>query len=160
MKKLILITLFSLMASGCANTAPIQRWADVDRFSSNKTQFEGNATIYVFRDTSKAGAMMPFLITLDKESIGSIRRERYLAFPAAAGTHILGIDCPYTCDIPDIRIDADFTAGKSYYFVVQPDISFNVPSSIRMTTHVNQVDQSYAERLISSYTIGTYDSKN
>lgn len=149
MKSLVVVAVLCLSLSGCASISTINI-ANPDRFAASESKFPGLATIYMFRGTSMAGAMWSFPVTLDQIEIGSIRREQYLAFPATTGAHWLTVTCPSICAMPGFKINLEATAGKSYYFMIEPDMAIG-GNTMTMSSRITQIDKAFAERLMATY---------
>ncbi|MES2018039.1 MAG: hypothetical protein V4484_16245 [Pseudomonadota bacterium] len=139
----------SLSLAGCASISTINI-SNPGRLAASGSKFPDRATIYMFRGASGAGAVWSFPVTLDETKIGSIRREQYLAFPAITGAHWLVVACPSLCAIPGFKINLEATAGKSYYFMIEPDVAFR-GNTVTMSSLVTQIDQTFAERLMATY---------
>lgn len=155
MKKLTIanVILLFLLLTGCATTAPTIRILDPEKYSAEGTEFTDRGTVYVFRGTSMAGALCAFAVLLDEKELGFIRRENYLAFPVTNGSHQITVASTSICSTPDIKIDADFAAGKSYYFLVEPNVTFG-HNTVTSSSSIAQIDASYAKRLLQTYSPG------
>jgi hypothetical protein len=139
----------ALLASGCASIATMNI-RNADRLSAPETRYPGHATLYVFRSTSQASALWSFPVSLDGARAGSVRREQYLAIPAKPGTHWLSVTCPGICGLPGFKVNFQVSAGKSYYFVVDPGSSYDYRYSV-ITTEIRQIDKQYGDRLMETY---------
>ena len=148
--RVVLAAVLAITLVGCAHvtTANIPQ---PDRLAANITQFKDHATIYVFRGSSRAGVMCSLPVTLDQAKIGSLRREEYLAFPASPGAHDLSVVRPTLCGIPGLKLNFNVAAGKTYYFMVQPDMTFGGGGTAMSTTQVTQIDKRVADRLLATY---------
>lgn len=145
----VVVAVLSLVLAGCASISTINI-PNPDRFAASDSKFPDRATIYIFRGTSRAGAMWSFPVTLDQTKIGSIRREQYLAFPATAGAHWVTVSCPSICEMPGFKINLEVTSGKSYYFMIEPDTAFGY-NTVTMSSSITQIDRAFAERLMATY---------
>lgn len=138
-----------LVSSGCSTVATVDI-RNADRLSAEETRYPDNATIYVFRGTSLASAAWSFPITLDGKKVGSVRRETYLAIPAKPGAHWLTATCPGLCGLPGFKANLEVGADRSYYFIIEPDISFTAQKTV-LSAELRQIDKRFADRLIESY---------
>jgi len=151
MRYLMLWIALPALLCGCATTAPTVRITDAARYAVAGTKFPGNSTVYLFRGTSRGGAMYSFNVSLDKQEVGSFRREQYVVFPATEGPHQLLVNCSFPCSQPAIHFDADFEPNKTYYFVIEADVRFGGSRGYQLSTGVQQVDEPYALRLLNTY---------
>ena len=135
----IVAAVLSLSMAGCASIATVNI-PEPDRFAASESKFPDRATIYMFRGTSSAGAIWSFPVALDQTKIGSIRREQYLAFPATSGAHWLMVTCPSICEMPGFKINLEVAAGKSYYFMIEPNVTFGYNTTM-MSSHITQIDK-------------------
>jgi hypothetical protein len=154
------VIIASLMAMLCScSTAPVTiKLPEVEQYASSGSKFEGESTVYIFRGASRGGWSYPLRVSLGKTKIGSIGKETYLVFPVAEGTQLISIDCPYDCAMPDIKVNADLKAGRTYYFVVESDLHVGLAlgsMQTRSTVGVLQVEEPYALRLLDTYVVGS-----
>ena len=138
--------------AGCVS-APVHVATDVETKSVPTSQAPGSATIFVYRGSSKVGAMWPFAVFVDDREIGSIRRERYLATNVAPGPHVIKVHCSGICDVPDIAVQANFSADRSYHFLTEPDMRFGF-NQMAFSSTLLQVSPAYVAELQSTYSIG------
>lgn len=153
------VVLLSIALAGCRT--PTALFSEPDRLAADVSAYPGQATIHVFRDSGRVQAMYPFSVALDKRKMGSIRRERYLVFPAAPGEHAITIACPISCSMPTHTLKFKAAAGKSYYFVFESDMAMATTIggglNVSMKTGIAQVDKRQAEQLIALYAPGKSD---
>jgi hypothetical protein len=147
----IIAMLFAL-TGGCV-TAPVHVATDLETRAIQGSQSTGQATIYVYRGSSGAGAMWPFAVLIDDVEIGSIRSERYLPTNVAPGTHVVKVHCKGMCDLPDIAIQGNFFADRSYHFLTNPDIRFGWSQSAFVSTLI-QVEPDHVPELQRAYSLG------
>jgi hypothetical protein len=147
--RVVLAAVLAMGLVGCAhvNTVNVPQ---PDRLAASETKFKDHATIYVFRGSSRAGVMWSFPVTLDQQKIGSLRREEYLAFPAPPGPHGLGVTCASLCELPGFKLNLNVVAGKTYYFLVEPDIAFGGDVTA-LSSQVMQIDKRAAAHLLATY---------
>jgi hypothetical protein len=138
----------SLLALTACATEPF-RVADPDSRAENGSRFPGQATLVVLRGSDRTEAAWAVRVRIDKALVGSVRRERYLVLPVAAGTHTLGFDCNFLCYLPAIAVAGDFAAGKTYYFAVEPSSSYNM-----LTTEVVQLLPAQGAARMATYQPG------
>jgi len=150
--KVLIVLVWAMLVMSIAGCSPVKTVSipQPDRLAANESQFRDSATIYVFRGSSRAGVMWSFPVTMDDSKIGSIRREEYLAFRASPGSHWLEVSCPSICHLPALKLNFAVTAGKSYYFVIDPDTAFGA-SIVTMTNRVTQIDKKAAAPLLVTY---------
>lgn len=139
----------TLALSGCSTIATVDI-RNADRLSASGTRYPGNATIYVFRGTSAVSALWSFPVKLDGAKVGSVRRETYLAIPAKPGAHWLMTGGTGLSGIPGFKANLEVSADKSYYFIIEPDISQTMAYTVR-SAELRQIDKRFADRLIESY---------
>lgn len=148
----ITATTLCLLLAGCASIATVNV-LDPERFAAAESKFPGQATIYVFRGTSGAGAMWSYPITLDGKPAGSIRREQYLAMPAPAGAHWITITCASICEMPGFKINLDAKADHSYYLMIEPNMTWGY-RTVTASSSLTQIPKDFADRLLASYEQG------
>jgi len=152
MKRLTVVAvLISVFVAGCAPIATV-RVLEPDRFAANESKFPDRATIFVFRGTGGGGAVFSFPVTLDQTKIGAISRKQYIAFPATAGTHWLSVVCPSICGMPGYKISLDVSAGKTYYFMIEPNVTFGY-NNMTSSTNLTQIDKPFADKLMLTYQV-------
>jgi len=122
----VLALAMALSLTACAS-APFHV-DDPDWKAGDGTRFPGQATFVVLRNADRSEGLFAIRVRLDKALVGSVRRERYLAFPVAPGAHVLGFDCNLMCALPGIAVAGQFAAGKTYYFAVEPSSTYNTTS--------------------------------
>jgi len=139
----------ALALCGCVTTTP-HVLGDSSRFASEGTAFDGQATVYVMRDLSGAGMAWPVSIKLDSVEKGSVRRETYVRFAAAPGRHDILADWNSLSGLPDIAINGEFVAGKTYYFVL--GTSFNTTGKMmQFGTGFGPIDPRLGANLAGKY---------
>jgi hypothetical protein len=157
MKRTALVAaLLCVALAGCKTHTAI--FTEPDRLAADDSKYPGQATVHVFRDSGRVNAMYAFPVALDTKKVGSIRRERYLVFPAAAGEHVITISCPISCAMPAHTLKFTATAGKSYYFVFESDMYIGgaVGGGLNVSTEtaVAQINPQRAEQLMLRYEPG------
>lgn len=146
----VFATVLAMALVGCSNVTTVNI-PHPDRLASSQTEFKDHATIYVFRGSSRAGVMCSQPVTLDQAKIGSLRREEYLAFPASPGAHDLGVTRPVLCSRPALKLNLNVAAGKTYYFIFEPDMVFGGGGSATSSSQITQIDKRAADRLLATY---------
>jgi hypothetical protein len=139
-----------LLLSACATTLP-HLIDEVDSLAVPGSDFEGMATILVFRDEGKAGMGWPISVECDGASEGSIRRHDYVKFGAPAGRHVLLASWPAISGEPDVSIGAEFQAGKTYYFAFNTDFRA-MASGAAMFATLGQISEKAAKARLVDYT--------
>jgi hypothetical protein len=139
----------SIFLSSCASTSTINI-QEPDKLAATESKYSDQSTIYVFRGSSIAGVMWSFPIGLNDVTVGSVRREQYLAFPANVGAHWLTVTCPSLCMMPGFKINLNVSAGKSYYFMIEPSITME-NSTTTLSSRLTQIDKGFADRLMETY---------
>jgi hypothetical protein len=140
----------ALLLNACATTLP-HLIDDVDRLAASGSEFEGMATILVFRDEGTAGMGWPISVECDGASKGSIRRHDYVKFGAAAGRHVLLASWPTISGEPDVSVGAEFEAGKTYYFAFNTDFRA-MASNAAMFASLGQISEKAAKARLIDYT--------
>lgn len=152
----ILAILLSVTLTGCRTISGAI--AEPDVLAADTSQFPGKATILVFRGSGRGEAMYAFQVLVDKGKVGSIRRERYISFPAAEGAHALTITCPPGCSLPAYTLNFNATAGKTYYFKIDMDMdmSSRIGGGLNfdMSSRFGQIDSGRAAELQAAYEPG------
>ncbi|NQD36403.1 DUF2846 domain-containing protein [Permianibacter sp. IMCC34836] len=151
--KMVAASALLLTLTACVS-APVIRILDADKRAVAGSEFPEAATVYFFRGSSSAGSMCAFDIYMDGKEIGSVRRERYLAFPANGGAHQIAIEHHFPCGNPPIKLDIDFATEKTYYLYFEPDVQLGAGMSMQSSTSVALIDESFAKRLLDSYKPG------
>lgn len=141
--------------AGCRTPTAI--FAEPDRLAADTSVYPGQATVHVLRGSGRLQAMYAFPVAIDKEKVGSIRRERYLVFPASPGAHAITIACPISCAMSTHTVKFNATAGKSYYFLFEGDLSIGqAVGGLKVSTQaaISQIGERQAEDLMSQYAPG------
>lgn len=150
MKRLVTLSVaLTICLTGCASISTVNI-PEPDHLAANESKFNDKSAVYVFRGTGMTGAMWSFPVSLDETKIGSIRREQYLAFPTTSGAHWLTVTCPSLCEVPGYKINLNVSPGKSYYFMIEPDIAFGY-NTTTMSSRLTQIDKVFADRLMETY---------
>ncbi len=82
------------------------------------------ANVHVLRVSSIMGVGIAFRIAYDGQNIFDIRSGQVGSFPVPPGTHTIEVKC-FGGLLPIVQtedVEENFTTGKDYYFLVQPDI--------------------------------------
>lgn len=145
----LVLAMLAVSIAGCSRIKTVTV-SQPDRLAANESRFHDSATIYVFRGSSRAGVMWSFPVKMDQARIGSIRREEYLVFPASPGSHWLEVTCASLCELPGFKLNLEVAAGKSYYFVVDPEMTLG-GSIMTMSSQITQIDKRSADRLLATY---------
>lgn len=150
MYRLALIIIMFLSVTACSTISKVSM-EKIDLLAAPESKFNDEAAIYVFRGMNKAAAIWSFPVRLDGNQMGSIRRGQYVAFPASQGLHSISIICPSICEMPSIEAQGEFSAGKSYYFLLDPNIHSGY-ENITMSFTLTQINKEKATSLMSTYT--------
>jgi hypothetical protein len=134
-------------------TDPEAQWSDVETLSVDGSKQPGKATIVLFRGSGGSGAARSFTVSIDGNRLGTVRRERYLASDVAPGFHTIKIECGRLCDLPDIQVRARFKAGRTYFFLTQPDFESD-SSTWTFISSVRQISGGEASTLLRTYRLG------
>ena len=148
--KAILVALIAIVGlAGCATTKT-NSIENSDRLAVAGSVYEAKATAYVLRDASMSGMVWPVNVKLDDVSQGSIRRETYVKFGIFPGRHTLLAAWPSVSGEPDAAVSAEFSAGKTYYFVFSPSFEVAGPM-MRYGASLVQVDGADASKRLRIY---------
>lgn len=111
--RLLLLSLFSLLAAACASTsAPPPQTADAQRAASSFQPVHGTAGLYIFKQGVLLSAVDSYQIALDGRLLGLVAANSYLYAPLAPGPHIIASGSN--------RIELKAMAGRNYYIQQTP----------------------------------------
>jgi hypothetical protein len=152
----ILAILLSMALTGCRTISGAI--AEPDVLAADTSHYPGKATIVVFRGSGRGETMYAFQVLVDKNKVGSIRRERYISFPAAEGAHAVTVTCPPGCTLPAYTLNFNATAGKTYYFKINMEMAMSSRIggglNIEMASRFAQIDSERAAQLMTVYEPG------
>lgn len=150
MKHIFLVLVAAAIGAlgGCATTP--HRLTNAVQLAADGSAFAGKATVYVLRDSSGSGMAWPVTVKMDGISQGSIRRETYVWFGVTPGRHDLLASWPALSGEPDVAVNAEFLAGKTYYFVF--GTSFGIAGrAMRLGAGLGQIDVANATQRLRTY---------
>jgi hypothetical protein len=141
------LVLGSLMA--CAASKPIFI-SDSGRHAIDGSIYDGQATVYVIRDSSEMGAVWPISIKLDGEERASLPTESFVHFPARPGRHdILAHWPPLWSGQPDVAVNVELEGDKTYYFVFSTSLLLG--GGLERRSSLGLVDRSTGEAMTNRY---------
>ena len=147
--RLILTALVSGSLMACAASKPIFI-SDSGRHAIDGSIYSGQATVYVIRDGSELGAVWSVSVKLDGEERGSLRTESFVRFPVTPGRHdLLAHWPPLWSGQPDVAVNAEFDADKTYYFVFSTSLALS--GGLERRTSLGLVDRSTGEAMTNRY---------
>lgn len=121
---------------------------DVESKSAPSTDPD-SVDLCLARSTSKAGSLRTHVIYVDGIRSGSLRQDQYSVFKLTPGRHAVKIDCPFPCDMPDLVFEADYTAGRKYFFLDDPGFSAD-RSTWTFSSSLAQLEPAQAESLLKT----------
>ncbi|MFC5526785.1 DUF2846 domain-containing protein [Rhodanobacter ginsengisoli] len=146
--RILVVGLLLAAFSGCA-TKPFVV-ADASAYASQGSIYDGQATVYVMRDTSGAGMAWPANVRLDGVQKGSLRRETYVRFAATPGRHDILAHWNRLSALREVAFNSDFKSGKTYYVVI--GTSFAAYAGImQIGTNLGLVKPSVGAQLVATY---------
>lgn len=159
----VLLALACFAALGGCATTPSQPFGDTEGLAADGSAYDGQATVYVLRDSSGSGALWSVNVSTDGVMHGSVRRESYVRFGIAPGRHDLLVAWPKLSGAaPDVAVNAEFRAGKTYYFVFSTsfDIHFNSSGGVMdVGATLRQVPDADAKGRMRTYSDRTPTSR-
>lgn len=146
------LLIVAILLSGCV---PAKQFVveSPDRLAGEGSEYQGEATLYVFRENAFAGGGWSIEVLVDGVRRTTLRTGTYAFFPVQPGTReikfhwlALGIG-----GYPDIKIVADLAADKTYYFTFSADahvVVNTLPTATepsKFSSSVRQIDQQEAQ---------------
>lgn len=146
--RFLVVGLLLAALCGCA-TKPFAV-ADASPYASQGSIYDGQATVYVMRDTSRAGMAWPVNVRLDGVQKGSLRRETYVRFAATPGRHDVLAHWNRLSALGEVAFNSNFESGKTYYVVIGTDFAA-YGSIMEVGTSLGLVKPSVGAQLVATY---------
>ena len=146
--RLVILSGLLITLCGCA-TKPFMI-NDSSRFAAPGSAFDGQATLYVMRDSSGVGIKWPTHIDLDGVEKGTILREGYMRLAVSPGRHVITGHWNFLSTLPAIAVSSDFKAGNTYYFDVGNDTG-DAGAGIVYEVSLNPVNPAVGAEMVDKY---------
>jgi hypothetical protein len=141
------LVVLAVLLGGCAT--PVKQFVveSPDRFAEAGSEYENDATVYVFRENNFAGGAWAVEVLVDGVSRATLRTKTYASFPVTPGSRQIKFHWQSMIGSknPDIAILADLSASKTYYFTFGAGADINLSSDSTFSTMVQQLGKQGAE---------------
>ena len=147
-KRIVLLLGLAPFLFGCAAKPFLV--ADSGKYAATGTSFENQATAYVMRDSSYAFIAWPINVLLDGEEVGSLRRETYTRFAVSPGRHVITAHWNPISGLPDVALDIQFDAGRTYYFGFGTNFGIGY-NTMTYSANLNPMNPELGARAVGRY---------